>query len=74
MNDRARLNNEVTKVLYDYIIKYGRFGVRPHQLTKALGLDEAVVVSGLQSWRNRAKFNCVAVILNGRGMERDGEN
>jgi len=55
VQDYARINQEVTKVLYNYI-KYGRFGARPHQLAKAWCLDEAVVASRPQELKKQGKI------------------
>jgi len=47
---------ENTERVYSYIMTYGEFGARPHQIAKALNLPEATVIEALMELERQGKI------------------
>lgn len=43
--------------VYAYLRKWGKFGLRPCQLAKALNLDEATIMAALKELENQGKIH-----------------
>ena len=42
--------------VYDYVVSYCKLGVHPHQLAKALNLDESTVMATLKKLEKEGKI------------------
>ena len=50
------MSEEIVNRVYAYLKTYGKFGAHPHQLAKALNLDEPTVMSALKELEKQGKI------------------